>query len=69
MIFLYFKAEATADPPLLENHNVDASNNIEVVEISQRNELDEVPNNENRAGEDFVDDGANVQPIAQGGGE
>lgn len=48
---------------------MDASNNIEVVEVSQRNELDEVPNNENRAGEDFVDDGANVQPVAQGGGE
>ena len=45
---------------------MDASNNIEIIEVSQRNELDDVPNNENRAGEDFVDDG---QPVAQEGGE
>ncbi|KAL7019568.1 hypothetical protein ACKWTF_011161 [Chironomus riparius] len=58
-------AEATADP-LIENHNLDASNNIEVIEVSQRNEVDEVLNNENRAGEEFVDDGNFVQPAAQG---
>ncbi|CAG9801580.1 unnamed protein product [Chironomus riparius] len=53
-------AEATADPPPLEN-------NIEVVELSQRNEFDEVPNNEIRGGENFVaDDGNNVQPVSQG---
>lgn len=56
-------AEATADPPL-ENHIVDASN---IIEVSQRNELDEIPNNENRP-EDFVEDG-NVQAAAQGGME
>lgn len=54
-------AEATADPPL-ENHIADASN---IIEVSQRNEQDEIPNNENRQ-EDFVED---VQPVPQGGAE
>ncbi|KAG5677384.1 hypothetical protein PVAND_007147 [Polypedilum vanderplanki] len=44
-------AEATADPPL-ENHIVDASN---IIEVSNRNEIDDVPNNENRV-EDFVEE-------------
>lgn len=57
-----FLAEATADPPL-ENHIADASN---IIEISQRNELDEIPVNENRNQEDFVEEGNNV---AQPGGQ
>lgn len=43
IFFIFFIAEATADPPL-ENH-IDGSN---IIEISARNDLDDVPNNDNR---------------------
>lgn len=53
-------AEATADPPLIENQ-IDASN---IIEISARNDPDDiVPNIENR-----VEDHENLEPVGGVGG-